>query len=268
MRRIYLMIICCILSCYSGLQAQDRIFNYIYQSGVLSGGERELEIWTTYHSGRESYYRGLDARAEFEMGLARHLQTAFYLNYSSKATEVSADTISVLEKENPFSFSNEWKFKLSDASASSIGSALYGELTVGTTDIELEARVILDKQIGRITQAFNLIFEPEWEWKAASAEVAAKTEYKFELCYGLGVHMGKGWSLGAEIRNPNVVADNKWSNCAIYAGPVISYASGAFWINLTLMPQVAGLRGKTPGTGLNLDEFERYQVRLLFSYSI
>jgi hypothetical protein len=250
------------------LFAQDRVFNYTYQSGVLGKGEKELEIWNTYRTGRSGFYHRMDTRAEFEIGLSRNLQTAFYLNYTSKATGYEVDSISEIAHENDFSFSNEWKFKLSDPAANMIGSAFYGEITVGTTEFEIEAKVILDKQIGRVTQAFNIGFEPEWEWEPGIDEIAAHAEYKFEFNYGIGASLGKGWVLGAEMRNPNVYTDGAWAHSALYAGPTVSWAGSGFWVNLTLMPQVAGLRGKTPGQGLNLEEFERYEARLLFSVAL
>ncbi len=262
MRKIFLLIIVITLS--TGLFAQDRIFNYIYQSGVLGKDQKELEIWTTLRTGREDYYRRIDTRAEFEIGLGKRLQTAFYLNYSSKASGIMTDTVSTLERESDFSFSNEWKVKLSDPAADIVGSAIYGELTIGTAEFEAELKVILDKQIGLTTHALNITFEPEWEWGPEKGQIKAEAEYKFEFDYGVGVMLGKGWTLGAEIRNPNVYVDDSWAHSALYAGPTVSFSRNDFWVNLTFMPQVIGLRGKTPGQGLNLEEFERYQVRLLF----
>lgn len=37
--------------------AQDRVFNYTYQSAVLNKGQKELEVWTTVISGKKDYYR-------------------------------------------------------------------------------------------------------------------------------------------------------------------------------------------------------------------
>lgn len=265
----HLKLICLFLLVLTGNFAtgQDRIFNYVYQSQVLNKGQKELEIWTTYRTGREEFYRALDARAEFEVGLGKRLQTAFYLNVNSASEGVLEDTVAAIGNETGMSFSNEWKFKISDPVADVLGSAIYGELTVGTTELELEAKVILDKRIGRVTQALNLAFEPEWEWKPKKDEIAAQTEYKFEFSYGLGVFLGKGFTVGAELRNPNVYAGNSWESSALYAGPTLSWSGNDFWVNVTFMPQLAGLRGISPGQGLNLGEYERYQARLLFSYA-
>jgi hypothetical protein len=270
MRKLILLPVLFVLIVSQESRAQDRMFNYVYQSLVLNKGQKELEIWTTLRTGREDYYRRLDARAEFEIGLGKRLQTAFYLNYSSKAAGyMIGDTLAAIENEGEFSFSNEWKYKFSDPVANAIGSALYGEVTVSATELELEAKMILDKRIGRVTQALNLSFEPEWAWAPSGAEITAGTEYKFEFSYAFGANLGKGFSLGAELLNPNVytVADG-WAHSAIYAGPTLSYSGDNFWINVTFMPQVAGLRGITPGQGLNLSEYERYQARVLFSYAL
>ncbi len=61
--------------------AQDRVFTYTYQSPVLNKGQKEIEVWTTLRGGRNDYFRGIDHRLEFEIGLGKRLQTAFYLNY-------------------------------------------------------------------------------------------------------------------------------------------------------------------------------------------
>jgi hypothetical protein len=268
MKTLQTLLIVMFLMAGGSLLAQDRIFTYVYQSGVLAKGEKELEVWTTLRTGREQYFRALDTRAEFEIGLGSRLQTAFYLNYSAKAWGSTDIGLSTLEHESDFSFSNEWKYKISDPAANVLGSALYGELTVGPAELEVELKVILDKQLGRTTHALNLAFEPEWEWGSEGSKIQAQTEYKFEFSYGLGVRLGKGWNLGAEVRNPNVAADGAWEHSALYAGPTMSYAGKSYWVNLTFMPQVAGLRGITPNSCLNLSEYERYQARLLFSYML
>lgn len=247
--------------------AQVRIFNYVYQSLVLNKGQKELEVWTTYRTGRHDYYRRMDVRMEFEIGLSKRVQTAFYLNYKGKASSHLVDTLMVMDKSNSFSFSNEWKFKISDPVSNAIGSALYWEFTVGLDQMKAELKVILDKRIGRVTQAMNLVFEPEWEWETKNDELEVETKYEAEVNYGVGVELGKGFTLGIEARNPNVFSDDgSWEHSALYAGPTFSYATHDFWVNLTIMPQVAGIRGISQNSRLNLHEFEKYQFRLLFSY--
>jgi hypothetical protein len=66
------------------LLAQDRLFTYTYQSTLLNNGQRELEVWNTLRAGRQDYYARIDNRTEFEIGLGKNLQTAFYLNLTFK----------------------------------------------------------------------------------------------------------------------------------------------------------------------------------------
>ncbi len=70
--------------------AQDRLFTYTYQSTVLNKGQKELEIWNTLRTGRSDFYSRLDNRSEFEVGLGKNFQTAFYLNLTTK-TNTSED---------------------------------------------------------------------------------------------------------------------------------------------------------------------------------
>src|SRR5581483_9323147 len=44
--------------------ANERHFTYTYESGVLPPGAREVELWSTYRTGRHEYYTELDHRAE------------------------------------------------------------------------------------------------------------------------------------------------------------------------------------------------------------
>ncbi len=262
------------------MNAQDRVFNYTYQSTILNPGQREIEVWNTLRTGREDYYRALDSRIEFEFGLAKNVQVAFYLNSSTSSKEIrttnliGADKVSI-EDETEFSFSNEWKYKLADPVANMIGMALYGEITVAPKEFELEAKLIFDKKIGRTMHALNLVAENEWETEIESEkngnviteEVEIESEFKFEFDYGFSYNINSNWHVGAEIRNKNTVEDSEWYSSALYAGPGFSYAKGPIWINLTILPQVAGLKNPyDDGNSLLLKSNEKLETRLLFSY--
>jgi len=46
MKKLYVILL--FLLMVLGTQAQDRIFNYVYQSTVLNKGQKEIEVWK-YH---------------------------------------------------------------------------------------------------------------------------------------------------------------------------------------------------------------------------
>jgi hypothetical protein len=265
------------LSLFSHLTyAQDRIFTYTYQSNTLAPGQKELEIWTTLRTGREGYYRSLDNRFEFEVGIAKNLQTAFYLNSSQTAQEVrfldtQANEIISIEQSTGWSFSNEWKLKLSDPVGNVIGSALYGEFTIAPTETELEFKLILDKKTGPFFHALNLEsefeFETEIEEEVGRQEVETEEKTKFKLVYGLARNLGQHWHVGLESFLKAGQVKEPMDYMVLFAGPGFSYSKGSFWLNLTVMPQVAGLLHPTEGaSGLYLEKEEKLQTRLMFSY--
>lgn len=126
--------------------ANERHFTYSYESGVLPSGARELEVWTTYRRGRADYYSALDHRMEYEVGLGHGLQTAFYINFGSVSQTQSNGEIA--SSFNYQGISSEWKWRLLDSVADPLGLALYGELELGTMEVEIENKVIIDKRLG------------------------------------------------------------------------------------------------------------------------
>lgn len=149
------------------LAAQDRVFAYTYQSNVLNKGDFDLEFQNTLRTGKVGLYspyifgQHLDQRLEFEFGLGKKVQTAFYLN--SELFHYADSSSSNIEQELEISFSNEWKWKFSDPVANSVGAALYGELEIGGSNVELEGKLILDKQFQRDLFAMNLVGRYEVE---------------------------------------------------------------------------------------------------------
>ena len=273
--RVILAIIA--LSLYSQIGiSQDRIFTYTYQSNTLAPGQKELEIWTTLRTGREDFYRSLDNRFEFEVGIAKNLQTAFYLNSFQTAQETRfvdnlANQIVSIEKSIGWSFSNEWKLKLSDPVGNVIGSALYGEFTIAPTETELEFKLILDKKTGPFFHALNLVSEFEFETELSDddgrLEIGTEEKTKLKLVYGIARNLNQHWHIGLESFLKAGQAKDPMDYMVLFAGPGCSYSKGSFWLNLTIMPQVAGLLHPTEGaSGLYLEKEEKLQTRLMFSY--
>jgi hypothetical protein len=244
-----------ILFAWPSVRAQDRIFNYTYQSSVLGVGQREIEPWATFRWGRNKFYRAFDQRVEFELGIAKNLQTSFYLNTTASAAKMDSSIVT----DHSMSFSNEWKFKISDPAADPVGFALYQEYTFAPTELEWESKLIFDRRIGKTTLALNLVGEMAWETHPRGVET--DPEYRYEVDLGWSYTISQGWYLAAEARN--AISGGKF---VLFAGPTISYSRDNFWVNLTVLPQVKGIKGATK-SGLVLDQYEKLETRLLFSYA-
>lgn len=231
------------------------------------------------HLGHIDYYRAFRHRMEFSAGLTSKLQTSVFLNVNTETARVasiqqlgSVITVgSALESENQISFSNQWKYKLSDHIANAFGSALYAEASISGKEIELEANVIIDKLVGRTMHAVNFIARPVFESVIEDGVVEQKMKFFFEGNYGLMHHINKSWNIGFELRNLNkTTEENGWEYSILYAGPGISYSSGSFQLNFSCLPQVAGLfEGLRTNfhNGKELVEHEKLETRLLIAFS-
>jgi hypothetical protein len=249
------------------MNAQDRLFTYTYQSGVLNKGQKEMEVWTTIANGREHFYRGIEHRLEFEVGLGSNLQTSVYLNYGYNTAIEEENGIQNLVNETEYSVSNEWKLKLSDPVANKIGSALYLEGELSPIESALEGKILLDKQFGNLTSALNLVGEFVNEKAFVSNGTSIKTnnlgELNLEWNYGLSYSVKEHLGVGFEAFNQNQFVASKWSNSVLLLGPCLSYSTDGFWANVSCMPQIADLKGK----GLELKDHEHLQTRLIISYA-
>ena len=247
--------------------AQDRIFSYTYQSGVLNKGQREIEVWNTLLSGKTDYFARLDNRTEYEVGLGKNLQTAFYLNLTS-ITETNQDgSLKSLNTTHEISFSNEWKYKLLDPVADPLGLAIYGEYEIGSTEYDLEGKIIIDKNIDRLTLAANAVYELEMTPGYKTTELVWEHEHKADLNAAAGYALNPHLNLTMESAFRNVFVEGELLHSALYAGLGLSYAQDNFFINFTVLPQLKSFKGQTNNT-LNLNEFEKVQCRLLLSYAL
>jgi len=260
----------------TALFSQDRSFAYTYQSNILPKGSMDLELTNTLRTGKEGEYspfefgRILDQRIEFEVGLSDNLQTAFYFNASSSAFALEGGP--GIEHDLDVSFSNEWKWKLSDPSVDAIGSALYGELTVSADEIELEGKVILDKRFGDELVALNLIgeYELESEFEAEESEVETEAETPVEIDLSYMHFFSPSFGIGLEARNHNkITEDEGWEHSALFAGPVIFVVHDRIFGILTALPQIANLHKTDTAPGnLVLDDHEKVELRLLVGISL
>jgi len=250
------------------LLGNERRFTYVYETLTLPPGAREIEIWNTYRSNRDYFYRRMDQRIEYEFGVTDNLMSALYLN----ASWISRDSNGGLDEgdavtSQSISISSEWKYKLMDRTADFIGMALYGEGTLGLNEAELEAKLLFDKQVNNFLFAFNGVIEQEWETEFEEGETEVEKELAFEFDFGAAVLLSNSLALGLEVRNHNEVVEGEWDFSALFAGPVISYSTEYWWATLTFMPQIKALKGADSGN-LVLRDHEKFETRLLFSFHL
>lgn len=244
--------------------ANERRFTHAYETSVLPPGAKELELSEDVAVGKDQGYLGLEHRFELEMGVVRNLQTSIYVNLASQ-----------LEGDSPlkdsavaWSVSNEWKLKLLDAVADPVGLGVYGELTAGYREIELEAKLLLDKRMGPLHAVFNLVGEHEWEM----TEGAPNRDDTLEGDAGLVYFFNRQLSAGVEtFANSIFASDAGYEGTAFYLGPTVTWASERFWVTASFAPQIAGVQADEtlPGvSGLELANHTRFDGRLMMGFSL
>lgn len=244
--------------------ASERRFAFTQESAVLPAGDAEIEPWTTFGVGREHHYARIEQRLELELGLTHSLQTALYWNFAGMAATVEDDEgaltrVSEVEKS---SVSSEWKYKLSDPLADALGSALYLEATLGPEEAALEAKIILDKQVGSFLFALNLVGENEWELGLGETE----TEQELEVDLAAGVFLTPTLVVGLEAMSSTLVEEEVESS-RIYLGPSLAYASSRYWLTLSALPQVLAPKGPE-GETVDLEHGERLLLRALVGFHL
>jgi hypothetical protein len=274
----YWLIIIVLLDFVAVTSAQDRIFAYTYQTNVLNKGDFDLEFQNTLATGKVGDYspyvfgQHLDQRLELEVGLGKNVQTAFYFN--SELFNYADTTSADLSQELKISFSNEWKWKLSDPAANKLGFALYEELEFGGNNIEFETKLIFDKRWQKDLLSFNVVgvYEIEKEIERdESNHTVAEWEHSSPIELNLGyMHFIKPeTALGLEVKvNNDIAGEEGWTNSVLFAGPAFHASVDKFFANLSVLPQLANLHKTEYAPGnRDLNNYEALEVRLLIGYS-
>jgi hypothetical protein len=251
-----------------GARADIRSFAFTQESRVLAPGQSELEPWTTFRVGRSRYYSALDGRLELEHGLTPGLQLALYWNFTTETRDLVADSLTgELSRTTSSEFASasaELKYQLSDPTADLLGSALYFETTLGPRESELEAKLILDRALGKWLLAANFIGELELE--PLRAAEGSELETAFVLTPTLAAaYLFSHASVGLELRAPLGLA-GEGESATLFGGPVVRWSDSGFWAALGVQPQLAAFSGKSSHSRLALDDHERLEVRLLAGF--
>jgi hypothetical protein len=256
MRRVLEAVVIALVSA-AAAAASERHFTYTYESSVLHPAGREIEPWNTFRLGKADFFSALGTRLEVELGVTDRLQTSLYLNLSAETADTPSGRASRSRLEG---LSSEWKLKLADPVADRTGVALYSEVSAGPDAAGIEGKLILDKRVGRLLGAINLVAEQEWEFGQAPTVRETELEVDAGACWFLT----PGLSAGLEVRSHTVVpGGDELTRSALFLGPTVAYARQGWWIAASVLPQLRALKGASDGH-LDLQEHERVEVRILF----
>lgn len=234
----------------SSAEAGARRFTYVYEATTSAPGSVEGETWVTWKTSPADERRsnGLDFRHEIEFGITDRLQAAIYVADWGYREDPGTN-------EHGFSYQDsaiELIYNLTNPTTDLLGLALYGEIRGGPEELELESKVILQKNLGRFVVAYNGTLEAKWEGNHLE-------ERGGEIAQSLGVsyEVSPAFLVGAELLHEIDLPD--WSDAGdsiVYGGPNISYRHGNWWATLTPLAQLTNVAAEVD-----------IQTRLIFGFS-
>jgi hypothetical protein len=227
-------------------EASSRRFKYSYETTTMAAGAMELESWVTWKTNQASDpdFERFDIRHEFEYGVSDRFQLALYFadwryeKSSGQSGETEFRDVAV-----------EAIYNLTDPNTTPFGSALYGEVKGSDDFIELEAKFLLQKNLGPWMLVYNVGGEIAWEddYKNDEAELMQSA--------GVSYQFNPSWSVGAEVLHEIAVPDvDTIGDSGVYLGPNASWRNNRFSVALTGLWQLTSLS----------DEPD-FQLRTIFS---
>ena len=139
-------------------------FTYIYET--LPEGETELEQYVDYtpvkallSTGSPVFYGVSQFQTEFEYGITDRLELGLYVTFAPKPGDSYAQVPTMIEGNG---VKQRLRLRLAEEGQWPVDVALYGELTENEQEIEVEAKVILQKRFGDFRAVANLWAEREF----------------------------------------------------------------------------------------------------------
>ncbi len=236
-----------ILLASSSLHAGDRKFAFSYEATTSPKGAIEFENWVTWKHSDNSLGKvdRFSFRHEIEYGITDRLQLGVYV---ADWTYDSRDS----EKKARYDHSGaEFIFNLTNPTTDFLGSALYFEALAGDEVVELEGKLLLQKNFGPLTIAYNAVLEAEWEGDKLDERTG-----EFSETLGVSYELTRGFSVGAEVLHEVEFPDwGKAEDGRVWAGPNVSVRGGRAFAVLAGLFQVTDVK-----------EEPEVQTRLIFGF--
>lgn len=258
--------------------ADEAVFGYVYGAETLPQGGLEFYQWVTYREGKGmGTYQAVDLKTELEYGITDRFQVSGYLNFAYHNVK---DLMPHFE-DQPAGL--EWqgaqaafKYNVLSPFKDIFGFALYLEPGYAQIDkvtgakvdeIEMELKLILQKNFLENQLVWALNLSPEIEWEKSGSE--SMREFIFEYSTGLSYRFIPNWFGAVEMRYHSEYPDfGKREHYAYFAGPTIHYGGERWWWTLTYMPQIKGGPSDHMGSGnKHYMEHENSETRLKVGYN-
>src|SRR5437762_3889748 len=214
----------------------ERNLSFLYEDYTSGPGSLELVIWmTSRHATGPGRFDQVDFRHELEFGVTDKFQASIYL----------ADWFYESDPEHSgFTYSDtaiELICNLTNPVVDPVGLSIYGELRAGDRLIELESKLIGQKNFGPFILAYNATLESVWEGSGL-----AEREGEFSQVLGASYEISPRVSAGIELLHEFVFPE--WRDTAkirnFFVGPNVSYRHRNWFVTITALSQATDTQGE------------------------
>lgn len=202
--------------------ADRRLFPFTYQYATMERGAGELEHYLTFSgpSGGLAGQAVAEHQVEIEVGMSDRFDVGIYQVFASPAGEP-------LSYEG---FKVRGRYRVAEKGALPVDILFYleGAESADFEESEIEAKLVLAKDVGPVVVSLNPVFEAERE-----------DEWETEVGYAAGI----AWNLLGVL---SVGAEARGGDEAHYAGPAIGHGNDKFWMTLGASFRYAGTDADGP----------------------
>ena len=226
-----------------------RHFTFLYEAPTSARGSLELENWVTWERITDpSRSDEVDFRHELEYGVTDKFQVSVYL----------ADWFYESNQEHSgFAYSDlaiELIYNLTNPVDNPIGLSVYGEFKAGDRLVELESKLIAQKNFGPLILAYNATLEAVWQGNELK-----EREGEFAQAVGASYEISPRISAGIELLHEFVFSEwrdeEKIRN--LFVGPTVSYRRSNWFVTVAALAQAT-----------NTDDEPDLQVRTIFGIGL
>src|SRR5947207_1733874 len=206
-----------------------RHFTFLYEANTSAPGSLELENWVTWQratgAGR---FDQVDFRHELEYGVTDKFQVSVYL--AGWLYEADPEHSGFVYSDSAI----ELICNLANPVVDPVGLSIYAELRAGDRLIELESKMIAQKNFGPLILAYNATLESVWE-----GDDLSEREGEFSQAFGASYEFSPRISAGAELLHefvfPEWRDEEKLRN--FFVGPNVSYRRQNWFVTMTALAQ-------------------------------
>jgi hypothetical protein len=239
----------------SSVAAAERDFAFSWTTHVLERGRDDLEVWVTPRLARTADFSLVDTRFVWTHGVVRNLESQVSLDLAFQNTDQDHSV-------DP-RVTSLWRWAPWRADGL-VGLGLVGRASLGPDVVELEARLIADKQLGDVLLAANALFSQAFFWNGRTG-IDTRLEESLSVAYVVAPFV----RLGLELRAKSSFQRGDYQGTAFYVGPSLAFRFKPVWFTLGAVAQVAADQAKEDqGTSepLTLRDDERFVLRLTFGF--